>query len=168
MNTENNDSTATDVAETETEEISVPATAETEETIAAEIDVDDTETTADVEADQEDEEASEDEQEEAYDPNDPLFGDNAPTVSVTKPVSLLKKLGALIGLLLVAVGIFGTVVIGNAVADYADARWETDCIQGQRVEARIPSDFDGNLRAYIAAGNNVTELGSCDNIAWQR
>lgn len=144
MKTEN---TANENVETlTTEEASVPATVEATESIA------------DVEEVQPDD----------YDPNDPLFGDNSPTRSAHKPVSWFKKAGIIGGLLLTVVGFLCAFTLSQAVGSYLDARWETDCIQGQRMEARIPSDFDGNLRAYVAAGNKVTELGPCDNISWQR
>lgn len=149
----------TEITETTTENLESEETSETVESDVAGTDA--AETTVDVDAVQEDEV-------DDYDPNDPLFGDNAPTASIRKPVSNTKKLGTLGLIMLTLFGIFGIGFIGNGVSNYVDARWETDCIQGQRVEARIPTDFDGNIRAYMAAGNKVTELGTCDNIAWQR
>jgi hypothetical protein len=153
MKTDNTDPTET-VESVEAEEISA--------------DVETVESTVDVEEVQDAEVTEDGEEVDAYDPNDPLFGDNAPTPSAHKPVSNSKKLGTLGLIMLTLFGIFGIGFIGNGASNYIDARWETDCIQGQRVEARIPSNFDGNIRAYMAAGNKVTEMGTCDNIAWQR
>jgi hypothetical protein len=159
MKTETNETTALEAATNEESPETSPI-----ETVAG---LEGNEVTADQDSvlDQESEDGDE---VEASDPADPLFGDNAPTSSAAPRKNKLSMLIGAIMVLLTIVGVFGMSVLGTAVANYTDARWETDCVNGQRMEARIPSDFDGNLKAWAASGGKVTITGTCDNIAWQR
>jgi hypothetical protein len=154
MKTETTETTAIDAAATEEAAESSPIES---------AGLEGNEVTADLDASQEDQEDV-----EAYDPADPLFGDNAPTSSAASRKNKLSMLAAGIMILLTIVGIYGIAIIGTAVVHYTDARWETDCVNGQRMEARISSDFDGNLKTWAASGGKVTITGTCDNIAWQR